>query len=73
MDLLEDLGMSLLNFNFVIIHIIYEISVLIRNHQIILKIIFLNAFLRSIKDFFKIIFFIIYNNGKFKSWRRKHN
>ena len=73
MDLLEDLGMSLLNFNFVIIHIIYEISVLIRNHQIILKIIFSNAFLRSIKDFFKMIFFIIYNNGKFKSWRRKHN
>ena len=32
MDLLEDLRMSLLNFNFVMIHIIYKILVLIKDH-----------------------------------------
>ena len=32
MDLLEDLRMSLLNFNFVMIHIIHKILVLIKNH-----------------------------------------
>ena len=32
MDLLEDLRMSLLNFNFDMIHIIHKILVLIKNH-----------------------------------------
>ena len=31
MDLLEDLRMSVLNFNFVMIHIIHKILVLIKN------------------------------------------
>ena len=32
MDLLEDLRMSLLNFNFVMIYIIHKILVLFKNH-----------------------------------------
>ena len=32
MNLLEDLSMSLLDFNFVMIHIIHKTLVLIRNH-----------------------------------------
>ena len=32
MNLLEGLGMSFLNFNFVMIHIIHKTLVLIRNH-----------------------------------------
>ena len=37
MDLLEDLRMSLLNFNFVMIHIIHKRLVLIKNHPNYLK------------------------------------
>ena len=37
MDLLEDLRMSLLNFNFVTIHIIHKILVLFKNHLNYLK------------------------------------
>ena len=37
MDLLEDLRMSLLNFNFVMIYIIYKVLVLIKNHLNYLK------------------------------------
>ena len=33
MDLLKDLRMSLLNFNFVMIHIIHKILVSIKNHM----------------------------------------
>ena len=47
-----DLRISLLNFNFVTIQIIHKILVLIINTLIILKIIFSNAFLRSIIDFY---------------------
>ena len=52
MNLLEDLKMSPLNFNFAMVYIIHKILVLLKNH---LKIIFL----RSIIDFyfFKTIFF----------------
>ena len=32
MDLLEDLRMSLLNCNFIMIHIIHKILILIKNH-----------------------------------------
>ena len=48
MNLLEDLKMSLLNFNFVMIHTIYKILVLIKNH---LNYLF-ECFLRSIRDFY---------------------
>ena len=37
MDLLEDLRMSFLNFNFVMIHIIHKILELLKNHLIYLK------------------------------------
>ena len=46
MDLLEDLKMLLLNFNFVMIYIIQKMLVLLT-----LKIASLNAFLKSIIDF----------------------
>ena len=70
MDLLEDLIMSLLNFNFVMIYIIYKILVLLKNNRITSKIVFSNAFLRSIINFFffkSSFFFTTYNDGKFKS------
>ena len=66
MNLLENLRMSLLNFNFFVIHIIHKILVLIKNYLNYLKIIFSN----SIIDFYffkKSFFFILYNNAKFKS------
>ena len=44
MDLLEDLKIPLLNFNFAMTYIIHKMLVLIKNHLIV----FLNAFLRSI-------------------------
>ena len=37
MDLLEDLKMLLLNFNFVMIYIIHKMSVLLKNHVNYLK------------------------------------
>ena len=37
MDLLEDLRMSLLNFNFVMIYIIHKILALLKNHLNYLK------------------------------------
>ena len=37
MDLLEDLKMSLLNFNFVMIQIIYKVLVLLKNYVNYLK------------------------------------
>ena len=69
MDLLEDLRMSLLNLDFVMIHIIDKVSVLIKSHLNHLKnnifecffkkhIRFLNFFLK------KLFFSIIYNNRK---------
>ena len=51
MGLLEDLKMLLLNFNFVMIYIIQNILVLLT-----LKIASLNAFLKSIIDFFLLFF-----------------
>ena len=76
MDLLKDLKKPLLNFNLVLIYIIHKLLVLIKNNLNYLKIVFSNAFLRIIIDFKisfkKLIFFIIYDIGKFKSWR-KHN
>ena len=51
MDLLKDLKMSLLNFNFVMIYIIHKMLILIKNNLNYLNIVFSNAFLRSIIDF----------------------
>ena len=51
MDLLKDLKMPLLNFNFVMIYIIHKMLTLIKNNLNYLKIVFSNAFLRSIIDF----------------------
>ena len=48
MNLLEDLRMSLSSFNFVIIHAIHKILVLIKNHMNYLQ----DFFLRSIVDFY---------------------
>ena len=68
---MERLKMLVLNFNFVMIRIIHKMSVLIKIN--------LNYFKGSIFEcFFKnynrvLIFFITYDNGKFKSSRRKHN
>ena len=59
MDLLEDLQISLLNFNSVMIYIIHKMLVLIKNNLKYL----LNAFFRGI---IKLIFFITYSNGKLK-------
>ena len=44
MDLLEDLKMLLLNFNFVMIYIIDEMSVLLNSNRIVIKMVFSNAF-----------------------------
>ena len=51
MDLLKDLKVSLLNFNFVMIYIIHKMLILIKNNLNYLKIVFSIAFLRSIIDF----------------------
>ena len=88
MDWLEDLGKSVLNFNFVMIYVIHKILVLLKNHRNFFKDIIFKRFLkeynRLLIDLLKlnafyiyiyiyIFFFIISNNGKFKSWKRKHN
>ena len=51
MNLFKDLKMSLLNFSFVMIYIIREILVLLKNHLDFVKVTFSSAFLRSIIDF----------------------
>ena len=50
MNLLKYLKMSRLKFNFVMIYIIHKMLVLLKNHLDFLKVIFGNAFLRSIID-----------------------
>ena len=76
MDSLVNLRMSLLNFNFGMIYIIHKMLVSLKNHLDYFKVTFLNAFLKSIIDshfsFKKIIFFITYNGGKSKAWRKNH-
>ena len=62
--------MSLLNFNFVMIHIIHKILVLIKDRMNYLQDNIFECFLRSIINFYflkKIMFFITYSNEKFKS------
>ena len=72
-----DLKIPLLNFNFVMIYIIHKILALLKSHLIILNIVFSNAFLKIIIDFYffqkKNFFSILYNDGKSKAWKRKHN
>ena len=74
MDLLKDLTMSLLNFNFLMIYIIHKMLLLLKNHLNYLK---SSTFEWFFKDyirlfiFFKTFFFVTYNNRKFKSRRRK--
>ena len=52
MDLLEDLKMPRLSFSFVMVYIICKMLVLLKNYLNYLKIIFPNAFLRSIINFY---------------------
>ena len=72
-----DLKIPLLNFNFVMIYMIHKILALLKSHLIILNIVFSNAFLKIIIDFYffqkKNFFSILYNDGKSKAWKRKHN
>ena len=76
MDLLENLGMSLLNFNFVMIYVIHKILVLLKNHLNYFKSSIYECFSKTIIDFYlfyrKAISFTIYNVGKSNAWKRKH-
>ena len=58
------------------IYILHKMLAFLKDHLNYLKaVLFLNAFLRSVIDLFFVfcfLFFITYNNGNFKSWRRKH-
>ena len=56
-DLLEDLRISLLNFNFVMIYIIHKILVLIKNHLNYVRDNIFENFLRTI-----VGLFITYND-----------
>ena len=55
MDLLEDLKISLLNFNFVMIYIIHKILVMLKNHLNYLKD---SIFECCFKEFNRLLFFI---------------
>ena len=52
MDVLEDLKKSLLNITLVMTYMIYKILVMLKITQITLKIVSLNALLRSAIDFY---------------------
>ena len=58
MDLLEDLRMSLLNFNFVMIYTIHKILVLLKNHLNYLKD---NIFECFFKKYNRLLFFLKIN------------
>ena len=66
MDLLKDLKMSLLNFNFVMIYIIHKMLVLIKNNLNYLKDSIFECFFKECNRllifFKKLIFFRKYNN-----------
>ena len=76
MDLLENLGMSLLNFNFVMIYVIHKILVLLKNHLNYFKSSIYECFSKTLIDFYlfyrKAISSTIYNVGKSNVWKRKH-
>ena len=58
MDLLENLKMSILNFNFVMIYIIYKILVLFKNHLNYIKDTVYECFFKEYNRlFFKLFFF----------------
>ena len=65
-DLLEDLRISLLNFNFVMIYIIHKILVLIKNHLNYVRDNIFENFLRTI-----VGLFITYNDWKPKALKNK--
>ena len=71
MDLLEDLKMSLLSFNFVIIYIIHKMLVLLKNRLNYLKDSICKCFFKEYNRLLfkkkKKNFFTTYNDGKFKS------
>ena len=78
MDLLEDLIMSLLNFSVVMVYIIHEILVLLKNHLNYLKDNIFECFFEKFNRFLlffkkKVKFFITHNDGKSKTWGRKCN
>ena len=58
MDLLEDLTMSILNFNFVMIHVIHKILVLFKNDLNYLKVIIFECFFKK----YNRLVFILKNN-----------
>ena len=70
-DLLEDLIMSVLNSNFVTIHITQKSLAWIRNHMNYLQDKIFECFLRSIINFYfflkKVNFLITYNDKKCKA------
>ena len=63
MDLLEDLKIPLLNFNFVMIYIIHKLLVLIKNT--------LNFYNNSILDFF-FFFFFFWSMKEFNFIKKKY-
>ena len=77
MDLIEDLKMLHLSFSFAMIYIIHKMLVLLKNHLNYLKDKILECFFikynRLLFFLKKLFVFIIYNDEKSKSWRRKHN
>ena len=69
-----DLQISLLNLSFAMIFIIHKILVLIKNHLNYLKDNILELSFKKYKRLLKnYVFFIIYNDGKSKVWRRENN
>ena len=71
MDLLEDLKISLLNFDFIMIYIIHKMFLLFKNQLNYLKNSIFEFFLRSTVDLLleytlELFFFITYNNEKLK-------
>ena len=66
MALLEDLKMSLPNFNFVVIYIIHKMLVLLKNSLNYFKNSIFECFFNDYNRLLYIHFFITYNNGKFK-------
>ena len=62
MDLLEDLKMSLLNSNFVMIYIIHKMLVLLKNHLSYIKDNIFECFLRSLLDFYYYYYYYFLNS-----------
>ena len=71
MDLLDHLKMSILNFNFVMIYILYKMLVVFKNHLYYLKDNVFECFFKKYNRllFFltKLIFFRAYNDKKSKA------